>query len=278
MWNDRYRFPEDWDRVRDKIRRNQKKLGTVKRPCNEASSHKRGRAKSPDNQGEKRRQSAAEQPSKKTWKKTNDTLAAGYTSSDKEPANKNRCQSHISRRNAEVSGQQRETVRTAVAPLLSSNSSEERSSALNICINTHAPESVQVKSKDVEWVLNAPNSSLAPTPPAPSPTVTEVVRSSAISVQKLRELVWEHVGGDIDKPYVLLHDNANTDVHKGWGRGNEAARGELQSAAPMTNGRVAAHDHDTFAFMFTSDGGGIADADMHSRDGTVVGTQCAACK
>ena len=130
------------------MRENQKKLGMGRRPCKEAGSHKRGRAKSPDNQGEKRRQSARSNLAKRHGK--NDTLAAGYTRSDEEPANKNRCQSHVGRRNAEVSGQQRERVRTAVAPPISLQSSEERSSALDICINTQAPESVQVKGKDVE--------------------------------------------------------------------------------------------------------------------------------
>ena len=92
MWNEKYHLKEEWDRVRDKMSENRKKLGMRERPHDENDSYKRIREGSPDDSSEKEGEIAVKRYAKKRRKSGADTPASGGNKSDEGPTKKKRRQ------------------------------------------------------------------------------------------------------------------------------------------------------------------------------------------
>ena len=245
MWNDQYHLKEEWDRVHDKMSENRKKLGMRERPCKESDSRKRSRQGSPDSSSDRNIHTTAS-ASKKRRKTDRGAGAARERSSDEGPTRQTRDRAPEMRIWDKVACQalsafrrDRKTAKQSHNFLASSSwepngYKSHHSTSIEPQEDRSLSQSPFTTPSDVTKRSDRPYMASDLRPSALFPAVAEVlgaIPASGISMRTITGLFWERVHCDMDKFYMLLHENTNIDVdeslirRKGGVFGNGPANG-----------------------------------------------------
>jgi hypothetical protein len=266
-----------------------KKLGMREQSYKESDSRKKSGGKSSDSSSEQGSEPTTKRPAKKRRKSFADGPAAGDKNLGEEPNQKKRRQLDSERRDREVcehpsaSGGDREAPQKSDQSLTSSDSSDEeqptkkrhRSKSLRTQTGWNLLPSPSTTSSQI---AEAPSSSLlgnGTLPPPSFPTVAEVldaIPTPGISILRMTELFWDRVNKDMDRFYILLHDNADIEADKRLIRRRKIQHEDGKSAVPVVE-RGGADGHGCFPKLSTSDETRIADGDVYSGHGIAIKTR-----
>ena len=278
MWNEKYHLQEEWNRVHAKMSENRKKLGMREQSYKESDSLKKSGRKSSDSSSEQGSEPATKRPAKKRRKSLADWPA--------ESNQKKRRQLDSEHRDREVrehpsaSGGDREAPHKSNQSLISSDSSDEEQPAKK----RHRLESLRTQTswnlspsplRTSNQIADAPDSSLlgnGTLPPPSFPTVAEVldaIPTSGISILRMRELFWDRVNKDMDRFYILLHDNADIEADKRLIRRRKMQHEDGKPVAECGG----ADGHESFPKLSTSDETRMAGGDVYSGHGIAIKTR-----
>jgi hypothetical protein len=289
MWDEKYHLQEEWNRVHAKMLQNRKKLGMRGQSYRESDSRKKSGRKSSDSSSEQGSEPATKRPTKKRRKSFADWPAAGDENLGDKPNQKKRRQPDSERRDREVckhpsaSGEDREAPQKSDLPLIGSDSSGEEQptkkkqylKSLRTQTGWNLPPSPLRTSSQM---AGPPDSSLLGNDtllPPSFPTVAEVldaIPTSGISILKMTELFWDRVNKDMNRFYILLHDNADIEADKRLIRRRKIQHEDGKLAAPVPECGGADGD-ECFPKLSTSDETRMAGGDVYSEHGIATKTR-----
>jgi len=289
MWNEKYHLQEEWNRVHAKMSENGKKLGIREQCYKESDSRKKSGRKSSDSSSEQRSEPATKRPTKKRRKSFADWPVAGDKDLGDEPNQKKRHQVDSERRDREVrehpsaSGGDREALQKSDHSLISSDRSDEeqpakkryRLKSLRTQTSWNPPPSPLRTSSQIADVPDSSLLSNGTLPPPSFPTVAEVldaIPASGISMLRIREVFWDRVNKDMDKFYILLHDNTDIEADKRLIRRRKMQHEDGNLVIPVAE-CGGADGHESLPKLGTSDEARMAGGDVYSGHGIAIKTR-----
>ena len=284
MWNEKYHLQEEWKRVHAKMSENDKKPGMREQSYKESGSLKKSGRKSSGGSSEQGSEPATKRHAKKRRKSFADRPAAGEKILGDKPNQKKRRQLDSERRDREVHEHPPASApQKSDQSLISSDRSDEdqpakkrhRFKPLRTQTGWNLPPSPLRTSSQI---ADAPDSSLlgnGTLPPPSFPTVAEIldaIPTSGISILRMRELFWDRVNKDMDRFYILLHDNADIEAGKRLIRRRKMKHEDGKLAIPVAE-CGGADGHESFPKLSTSDETRMAGGDVHSGYGIAIKTR-----
>ena len=284
MWNEKYHLQGEWNRVHVKMSENRKKLGMREQSYKESDSLKKSGRKSLDSSSEQGSRPATKRPAKKRRKSFADWHAAGEKSLGDEPNQKKRRQLDSERRDREVHEHpSASALQKSDQSLISSDRCDEEQPAKK----RHCLKSLRTQTgwnlppsplRTSSQIADAPDSSLlgnGTLPPPSFPTVAEVldaIPTSGISILRMRELFWDRVNKDMDRFYILLHDNADIETDKRLIRRRKMQHEDGKLAIPVAE-CGGADGYESSPKLSTSDDTRMAGGDVYSGHGIAIKTR-----